>query len=54
MAAAAREATTVTDALPAKRTSKLSPSALLTAAFRWKTFTIGLALIALSFVSRGK
>lgn len=47
MAAAAREATTVADALPSKRTSKRSPSALLAAAFRWKTFTIGLALILL-------
>src|SRR4051812_22889544 len=47
MAAAARSAGEASDTLPIKQKSRWSPGALLSAAFRWKTFSIGLFLILL-------
>ncbi len=47
MAEAARRAREASDILPAKQKSRRSPGALLSAAFRWKTFSIGLFLILL-------
>src|SRR5215217_4625512 len=44
---AARSTREVSDTLPAKRRSRWSPGALLTATFRWKTFSIGIFLILL-------